>query len=68
MCPKSDFPALFDRIPPVLSTLRLAHMLGSYARIFNKKEVRLWEIWNFNVTVIAKNRTLFVRLKNGLAG
>lgn len=39
ICPRKDLPALFERIPPVLSTRWLEHMLGSYARIFNEKEV-----------------------------
>ena len=39
ICPRKDLPALLERIPPVLSTVWLTHMVDSYARIVNKKEV-----------------------------
>ena len=39
ICPRKDLPALLEHIPPVLSTVWLTHMVDSYARTFNKKEV-----------------------------
>ena len=41
ICPVKDLPSLFERIPPVLSTVWLAHMVKyTAAGIFNKNEVR----------------------------
>ena len=40
ICPKKDLPAMFQRIPPVLSTAWLAHMaIYAGAGALNKNEV-----------------------------
>lgn len=43
ICPKKDLPALFERIPPVLSTAWLIRMVsGVSTGLFSKNEVLIY--------------------------
>ena len=58
ICPKKDLPVLFQRIPPVLSTVWLAHMaLFSGAGAFNKSEVHMWSL---NFVYVHDYKAVFV--------